>query len=54
MKRKPTLQDTMEANDRVEGRDAASSRRVPSHDGLCGNGSEVGAGDTAIQEDWTK
>ena len=26
------------ANDRVEGRDAASSRRVPSHDGLCGNG----------------
>jgi hypothetical protein len=25
-------------NDRVEGRDAASSRRVPSHDGLCGNG----------------
>ena len=24
------------ANDRVEGRDAASSRRVPSHDGLCG------------------
>ena len=22
-------------NDRVEGRDAASSRRVPSHDGLC-------------------
>ena len=23
------------ANDRVEGRDAASSRRVPSHDGLC-------------------
>jgi hypothetical protein len=27
-------------NDRVEGRDAASSRRVPSHDGLCGNGSE--------------
>jgi hypothetical protein len=41
-------------NDRVEGRDAALSRRVPSHDGLCGNGSEVGAGDTAIQEDWTK
>ena len=34
-------------NDRVEGRDAALSRRVPSHDGLCGNGSEVGAGDTA-------
>ena len=30
-KRKPS-------NDRVEGRDAASSRRVPSHDGLCGNG----------------
>jgi Zn-finger nucleic acid-binding protein len=26
------------ANDRVEGRDAALSRRVPSHDGLCGNG----------------
>ena len=25
-------------NDRVEGRDAASSRRVPSHDGLEGNG----------------
>jgi len=24
------------ANDRVEGRDAALSRRVPSHDGLCG------------------
>ena len=24
--------------DRVEGRDAALSRRVPSHDGLCGNG----------------
>ena len=23
------------SNDRVEGRDAASSRRVPSHDGLC-------------------
>ena len=23
-------------NDRVEGRDAALSRRVPSHDGLCG------------------
>ena len=37
----------MKPNDRVEGRDAASSRRVPSHDGLCGNGSEVGAGDTA-------
>ena len=36
-------------NDRVEGRDAASSRRVPSHDGLCGNGSEVGAGDTAMK-----
>lgn len=33
-------------NDRVEGRDAALSRRVPSHDGLCGNGSKVGAGDT--------
>jgi len=26
------------SNDRVEGRDAASSRRVPSHDGLEGNG----------------
>ena len=26
------------SNDRVEGRAAASSRRVPSHDGLCGNG----------------
>lgn len=25
-------------NDRVEGRDAALSRRVPSHDGLEGNG----------------
>lgn len=25
-------------NDRVEGRDAASSRRVPSHDGLCPDG----------------
>ena len=25
-------------NDRVEGRAAALSRRVPSHDGLCGNG----------------
>lgn len=37
------------ANDRVEGRDAAPSRRVPSHDGLCGNGSEVGAGDTAMK-----
>lgn len=36
-------------NDRVEGRDAASSRRVPSHDGLGGNGSEVGAGDTAMK-----
>lgn len=24
------------SNDRVEGRDAALSRRVPSHDGLCG------------------
>ena len=34
-------------NDRVEGRDAASSRRVPSHDGLCGNGTEVGSGGTA-------
>ena len=37
-------------NDRVEGRDAALSRRVPSHDGLCGNGSEVGAGDAARKE----
>jgi hypothetical protein len=27
---------SMGANDRVEGRDAASSRRVPSHDGLEG------------------
>jgi hypothetical protein len=27
----------MGSNDRVEGRDAASSRRVPSHDGLAGN-----------------
>jgi hypothetical protein len=26
------------SNDRVEGRDAALSRRVPSHDGLEGNG----------------
>ncbi len=25
-------------NDRVEGRDAALSRRVPSHDGLCPDG----------------
>ena len=25
----------MPSNDRVEGRDAALSRRVPSHDGLC-------------------
>lgn len=39
----------MTPNDRVEGRDAALSRRVPSHDGLCGNGSEVGAGDTAMK-----
>ncbi len=30
-------------HDRVEGRDAASSRRVPSHDGLC-----HGAGETAF------
>jgi hypothetical protein len=29
---------TVTPNDRVEGRDAALSRRVPSHDGLCGNG----------------
>jgi hypothetical protein len=36
-------------NDRVEGRDAALSRRVPSHDGLCGNGSKVGAGETAMK-----
>lgn len=28
------------ANDRVEGRDAASSRRVPSHDGLAGTTTE--------------
>jgi hypothetical protein len=43
---KPAYHDTMikvgdgetAHNDRVEGRDAASSRRVPSHDGLCGNG----------------
>ena len=27
---------TMRSNDRVEGRDAALSRRVPSHDGLGG------------------
>jgi len=30
--------DMMSSNDRVEGRDAALSRRVPSHDGLEGNG----------------
>lgn len=32
------LSQLLTPNDRVEGRDAASSRRVPSHDGLCGNG----------------
>lgn len=39
----------MTHNDRVEGRDAASSRRVPSHDGLCGNGEaeKVSRGGTA-------
>ena len=31
------LRVAMTPNDRVEGRDAASSRRVPSHDGLAGN-----------------
>ena len=31
--------DALSSNDRVEGRDAASSRRVPSHDGLAGSGS---------------
>jgi len=41
------LWKTLTPNDRVEGRDAALSRRVPSHDGLCGNGTKVGAGDTA-------
>lgn len=30
-----TISKAMTPNDRVEGRDAASSRRVPSHDGLC-------------------
>lgn len=34
----PALPDHAAPNDRVEGRDAALSRRVPSHDGLCGNG----------------
>ena len=29
----------LRSNDRVEGRDAALSRRVPSHDGLAGSGS---------------
>jgi hypothetical protein len=29
------IDEAMTANARVEGRDAASSRRVPSHDGLC-------------------
>jgi hypothetical protein len=32
------VRDNETPNDRVEGRDAALSRRVPSHDGLCGNG----------------
>ena len=32
------IDSALTPNDRVEGRDAASSRRVPSHDGLCGNG----------------
>jgi len=32
------LTNDLTHNDRVEGRDAALSRRVPSHDGLCGNG----------------
>ena len=29
------IEATKTPNDRVEGRDAALSRRVPSHDGLC-------------------
>jgi len=32
------IDEAMTANDRVEGPGAASSRTVPSHDGLCGNG----------------
>jgi hypothetical protein len=36
----PGMERPLPANDRVEGRDAASSRRVPSHDGLGGNGDE--------------
>ena len=34
----PTVWNVVTPNDRVEGRDAALSRRVPSHDGLEGNG----------------
>ena len=36
-KRAERARAAMVPNDRVEGRDAASSRRVPSHDGLAGN-----------------
>ena len=32
------IDEALTANDRVEGRDAALSRRVPSHDGLAGSG----------------
>ena len=48
-KKPTTALSPMFSNDRVEGRDAALSRRVPSHDGLCCNGSKVGAGDTAMK-----
>jgi len=37
-KEQPRIEWLESSNDRVEGRDAASSRRVPSHDGLEGNG----------------
>lgn len=37
-KRKRRAEKMKAHNDRVEGRDAALSRRVPSHDGLEGNG----------------
>ena len=33
--RRTWARELLTPNDRVEGRDAASSRRVPSHDGLC-------------------
>ena len=39
----------MRHNDRVNRRTAASSPGVRLDDGLCGNGSEVGAGDTAMK-----